>query len=123
MTAERNRRLPVLPPMRCDDGCGKCCGPVPVTAREFGAIQKYVDRHAIEPVFRPDDPLRCPLFDGTRCTVHPVRPLICKVFGHTYRLDCPFGYNVNVSDRVIAGAILANGPALGLLGDLLTEKR
>ncbi len=121
MTAERNRRLPVLPAMRCDDGCGRCCGPVPVTARELGRVRAYVKLHGIALV-QHQSPLTCPLYDGTRCTVHPARPLLCRVFGHTPRLDCVHGYNTNVPDHVIATMVRQNGKAVGLLGDLLTEK-
>jgi len=107
--------------MRCDDGCGRCCGPVPVTARELGRVRAYMKQHGIKPNPNPA-PLQCPLYDGQSCTVHPVRPLLCRVFGHTPRLDCCRGYNVNLPDQVIATAVRQNGKAVGLLGALLEEK-
>lgn len=114
------RHLPTLPPMRCDDGCGRCCGPVPVTAREWGTIRAYMREHGIKAQFTAN-PLSCPLYDGQRCTIHPARPFLCRAFGHTHRLECPHGYNVNVPDGVIRAGVRANGKALGLLPDLLAH--
>lgn len=106
--------------MQCDDGCGECCGPVPVTAREWGILKRYMDQHAIEPHWHKNQ-LTCPLYDGQRCMVHPARPLLCRVFGHSEHLECPRGYNRNISDARIAAAVRASGPACGLLPALLRE--
>jgi Fe-S-cluster containining protein len=112
------RRLPVFPEMRCDEGCGACCGPVPVTLDEITRIKRYMIRNDVVPTKR-DDPLTCPLFDGKGCTVHPVRPFICKAFGHVRGMRCPRGYNVNVPDALVDNAIRTNGKAIGLLHTFL----
>ncbi len=114
------RRLPLvaLPAMQCDDGCGACCGPVPVTKSEAYEILGYMRRHGVTPK-ADHGPLQCALFDGQRCTVHPVRPLLCRVFGHTPRLECSRGHNVNVGDEFIAQAVRDNGRAVGMLNDLV----
>ena len=33
----------------------------------------------------------CPLLNGTTCTVHKVRPLICRLWGATRTMECPHG--------------------------------
>lgn len=116
MTAGKHR-LPIFPPMRCDDGCGDCCGPVPVTRDELGAVRRYIEREGIKAVDR--GALTCPFYDG-RCTIYPVRPFICRAFGHTPRLKCSRGYNTNISDRQVTMAIVARGPAVGLLHSLIS---
>lgn len=102
--------------MRCDDGCGQCCGPVPVTKAELAAVKRYIEREKVEAVDR--GALTCPFYDG-KCTIYPVRPYICRAFGHSPRLVCPKGYNTNVSDRLISAAIVSRGPAVALLHSLL----
>ena len=110
------RRLPVLPAMRCDDGCGECCGVVPATRDELAAIRRYMAHHGVEAVDRGG--LTCPFFDG-KCTIYPVRPFICRAFGHVQGLDCPRGYNVNVPKRIIDREIRARGKAVLLLHSLI----
>lgn len=110
------RRLPVLPSMRCDDGCGQCCGVVPATREELAAIRRYMAAKGVEAVDRGG--LTCPFFDG-RCTIYPVRPFICRAFGHVKGLECPRGYNVNVPERVVNGEIRRRGKAVALLHSLI----
>lgn len=34
---------------------------------------------------------RCPLLKNGRCTVHPNRPLICRLYGVVPEMTCPYG--------------------------------
>lgn len=86
------RRLPVLPAMRCDDGCGACCGPAPCSPRELEVVRAYVAQHHVEPRRQG---ITCPLYLGGRCSVYPARPLVCQLFGHVPELKCERGYNAN----------------------------
>lgn len=83
--------LPQLPQMRCDDGCGECCGIVGCSSHEFVQVSRVVKARGIKPVRQGST---CPLFLGGRCSVYEVRPACCRVFGHTPELTCPRGYNV-----------------------------
>lgn len=87
---------PELPSMRCDSGCTECCGPATVSESEFAAIQHYIKTHQIKPVRQG---ITCPLYIDGRCSVYEVRPYICRMFGHSYLMDCPRGYNVNLPRR------------------------
>jgi hypothetical protein len=86
--------LTVLPPMRCDDGCLACCGPVLCKEHEYQAIKKYAAENGIKPI--DQGPLTCVWAQNGKCAVYPVRPFICSFFGHSPRLVCERGYNVNV---------------------------
>jgi Fe-S-cluster containining protein len=90
------RRLPVIPAMKCDDGCGECCGVVPVTEAEYETIATYVASHDIKP---REQGLTCPFWQDGRCAVYDVRPLLCKLFGHTPGMTCSHGHNVNMRER------------------------
>ncbi len=83
-----------LPAMQCDTNCGLCCGVVACTQGEYEAVQNYASEHGLSPVAQG---LTCPWYQSGQCAVHDARPAVCRLFGHTERLECPKGYNVNVS--------------------------
>lgn len=86
-------KYPTLPVMQCDPGCSDCCGPVFCRPEEFAAVKAYADENGIVPARQG---LTCPLFQNGVCSVYPVRPFVCRLFGHTDRLVCSKGYNTNV---------------------------
>jgi len=103
------RKLPIfspLPPMRCDDGCGKCCGIAPASPDEYRAVVRYARANNITP---KKQGLTCPFYQGGTCAVYPVRPVMCRVFGHSEDLPCPHGYNTNVDQAIVDGMITAQG--------------
>jgi Fe-S-cluster containining protein len=115
------KHLPVIPPMKCDDNCGQCCGIVPASDSEYKAIVAYAKKHNIEP--RRQGPT-CPFYQNGKCSVHAVRPMICQVFGHSEKLVCPKGYNTNISENAI-GVLLRSRGALSkdprILHEILVE--
>jgi len=98
------RSLPVLPPMRCDDGCGECCGPVPASPQEYETVVAYARERGIQPL---NQGLTCPWYQGGRCAVHEVRPTLCRLFGHVPQMQCSRGHNRNVSREVARELMLA----------------
>ncbi|MBM7590563.1 Fe-S-cluster containining protein [Brevibacillus fulvus] len=76
-------------------GCkGLCCGPVPITGKEFKKIQKKVKTFPRKIRERLE---RQPRFFGTcifydieqdQCGIHDVRPEICRAFGYHKELVC-----------------------------------
>lgn len=89
-------KYPSLPVMQCDDNCGECCGPVPCTETEFSRVVAYAREHGIQP---RDQGITCPWYQQGICQVHPVRPALCRLFGHDPKMNCPHGYNVNLTGR------------------------
>lgn len=113
------RRLPVLPSMPCDDGCGECCGPVPATPAELNAIRAYAKEHAIVPKLQG---LTCPFYDGNRCGIYPVRPTLCQAFGHTAELRCHRGYgDKTLRDSRLRVILKEQGKGHKLLHSLVHE--
>jgi len=86
------RRL-TLPVMQCDADCGDCCGPVLCHPHELKAVKDYAAAQGVEPVAHG---VTCPFYQHGKCQVYPVRPYICRLFGHSSDLVCSRGHNVNI---------------------------
>jgi Fe-S-cluster containining protein len=114
----RVKKLKVIPPMHCDTGCGKCCGVVPATETEFRAIQRFIAEQGVAPAAHTDG--TCPFYQNGGCAIYPVRPLVCRLFGHSADplMTCPLGYNVNIPERDAVRMIRANGKTTHLLHEL-----
>jgi len=83
-----------LPLMQCQDGCGRCCGPVLCKTFEYDRVAGYAARHGVQPVSQG---VTCPWYQQGRCQVYAVRPFACRLFGHVPGLVCCHSYNTNVS--------------------------
>lgn len=85
------------------DGCGlRCTEGVRMTQVEFLRIELFLEAHAEETqqVQAQDKSIPgwpvtqfCQFRDTekARCSIYPVRPVICRLFGHTEWLPCPLG--------------------------------
>ena len=64
--------------------CGECCtNLLPISQNELDIIQRYVIEHKIRPqthMLVMQNRLSCPYYDGKKCLIYEVRPLICKEF-------------------------------------------
>ena len=64
--------------------CGECCSPfLPVCQEEVNIIQEYIIEHNIKPattMLIMENKLQCPYYDGKKCLIYEVRPLICREF-------------------------------------------
>lgn len=87
-------RSNTFPAMRCDHGCGECCGVVVATKVEADAVKAYAAQNGIEPKRQG---VTCPWFQEGKCAVYPARPFVCQAFGHVEAMKCPRGYNTNIT--------------------------
>lgn len=64
--------------------CGECCGNfLSVSQNEINTIQEYVIQNNIKPQMQMlvmQNRLCCPYYNGQKCLIYDVRPLICKEF-------------------------------------------
>jgi Fe-S-cluster containining protein len=104
--------------MHCDTGCGECCGVVPATETEFRAIQRFIADNGIEPAAHTDG--TCPFYQNAGCAIYPVRPLLCRLYGHSADalMTCPRGYNVNMAERDVVRMMRGNGKNTHVLHEL-----
>lgn len=76
--------------------CGSCCGPVPIGKKEATKIQKFVDKN--KPSFNKTiDSLSCKFRVNGKCSIYPVRPTLCKLFGVTQGMECINGNSENIN--------------------------
>jgi hypothetical protein len=119
-----------LPKVACQGHCGKdrnntCCGPIPCTAAEAKLLdecdgvksewqdcgngmvhQKVAENPEVLGPFLINVRL-CPhLGLNGRCTAYEARPLVCRLFGVSRRLPCPWGCQPErwMTDREERGA-------------------
>lgn len=94
-----------IPSGECD-GCGSCCGEsVRTHFIEFLNIYKYLKEqnkmtkelknHILTFNFTELTEVRsCPFRLGGHCLIYPVRPLVCRLFGHLDEVEHNTGVNV-----------------------------
>ncbi len=75
-----------LPTILCKKQCQASCGVIVMTRVEWLRLQRYMG-------YRPKDKctLVCPLLRRGCCSVYPVRPLICRLWGVSELMPCPWG--------------------------------
>lgn len=104
-----------LPKHNCKN-CGGCCGPVPINADEKKHIQMYVDSHNVK-VNRLHDKLTCKFRVDGKCSIYPVRPMLCRLMGVVKGMDCKYGNTCEID-----GSKYLSKPAIGLLnGEIKTN--
>jgi len=87
----------------CIENCGVCCTPINWTPVEDTFITEYMKKNNIEKVTwglkeLAENNWKCPyLDDDMKCKIYPVRPLICRIMGHTSKLKCPNKKQTNLS--------------------------
>lgn len=89
----------IPPHTRCTN-CGECCGPVLITYDEVAEIGKFMRENEFprEVAGRTHEPLECVFRDSVnkRCSIYPVRPLVCRLFGVAKGMSCPNGNSANI---------------------------
>lgn len=75
-----------IPEFECEYNCGECCGPVGFAAAEWQRLPEKRE-------FSDFKTLNCPYLDkDNQCSIYPLRPFICRLFGATDGLmRCPKG--------------------------------
>ena len=85
--AELDRLYATLPAIACRKECGASCGPIPLT--EVEARRLHLATHVKPRTIGTDTAERCVYLSAAdRCTVHDIRPLICRVWGMVRMMSC-----------------------------------
>lgn len=108
MVKHRTDRIS-LPLMECRDDCGECCGPVMAKDWEYQRLMSLVEKKGLTPLRQG---LTCPWYQHGQCAMYEARPFVCRLFGHSDRLVCCHGLNVNLpaaEERRITDAYLGDG--------------
>ena len=71
--------------------CGECCSCfLPICQEELDIIQEYIIKNNIKPqtqMLVMQNRLCCPYYNGKKCLIYEVRPLICKEFYCNKKMD------------------------------------
>lgn len=83
-----------LPKIACKGLCSESCGPIDFTKEERERMEATFGRA----IGKVDRNLSCPALACGQCMVYESRPLICRLWGLTPAMPCPFGC---VPERVV----------------------
>ena len=78
-----------IPEVPCLPGCTACCqafGVPSQTKIETRRIKRYLNENGI--IFKLAEGTTCPYVSDRGCTIYPVRPFICRLFGAAPNLQC-----------------------------------
>lgn len=82
----------------CKEGCGECCGIVPIP-KEIARKTEHLAQIKPEKIFAFNNDLyiitpdmKCVYLDRKtkKCAIYKDRPRICRLYGLTPRLPCPY---------------------------------
>jgi uncharacterized protein len=82
----------LLPEFQCIPGCIECCQNFGVASRtrvEDERIREYLRAQGREPLLMHGT--TCPYVSQQGCTIYPVRPLICRLYGTSPNYQCIMG--------------------------------
>lgn len=87
-----------LPKLNCKRLCQASCSTIPVGDYEKKRIAAWLGYQPfdepeviLEKLQRHEFKLECSLLKEGLCSVHRMRPLICRLFGLVKGMSCPFG--------------------------------
>lgn len=65
----------------CEKGCSECCDSPPyITFLEWQLIKKFLKGRKINKLNEDT----CPLLINCACSIYPVRPVVCRLYGWSY---------------------------------------
>ena len=82
----------LIPEMQCLPDCTACCRAFGVPSRtriENRRLREYLKKN--EMPFKLAEGTTCPYLSDRGCTIYPVRPFICRLFGAAPDLQCQLG--------------------------------
>lgn len=107
-----------LPQMRCDTGCGECCGVAPATEAEYRRALMVARSKKL--VLKRQG-AACPFYQEGTCQIYDARPFACRLFGHVRGMVCVRGYNTNIQDHEGKRMVMNNGMPTRVLHEVLVE--
>jgi Fe-S-cluster containining protein len=98
-----------LPSVECKGKCATECREITMSAVEEQRIEAY--RGAAIPDYGSDGV--CPMLVDGRCSVYPVRPLLCRIYGASENLACAWCEPSRFLTRVEVQELLERSEAIG----------
>jgi hypothetical protein len=79
----------LIPDFQCTAGCHACCEDFGVPSRtpvEDERLKSFLAQHSIQQGNARGR--RCPYLNAAGCSIYPVRPLICRLYGTSPSYRC-----------------------------------
>lgn len=107
--AELDALYEQVPVIECQGLCTDSCGPVEGGHREMVRIRqagvRLPDRdQALRQMIANDGEYTCPALADGRCSVYAVRPMICRIWGVSDDLPCPYDCPILLGGRRLTTA-------------------
>lgn len=106
---ELNEVYAQIPDIGCRGLCADACGPIDMGPGERARMRRAgvkipTRAQAVQEVIDSDGKWSCPaLTADDRCSARDVRPAICRIWGATEDLPCPYGCRP-ANGRLLTGA-------------------
>lgn len=93
----------LIPDFQCRH-CHECEGPIIWFKPEEIMIRDYLEKHRLEYIQWSKEEFerhkwKCPYLQDDRCSIYPVRPIVCRLQGNIPELPCRFNKNRLMSKR------------------------
>ena len=82
----------LIPDFQCIEGCHECCQNFGVPSRtkvEDERVKTFLRRNSMQPGKARGT--TCPYLIETGCSIYPVRPFICRLYGTSPNYRCKMG--------------------------------
>lgn len=92
-----------LPTISCKGLCYEACGMILCSKTEKDVIAEFTGRrvktvpdivapiHKNHVMLKPTEDMACSYLKKQRCSIYPVRPMICRLYGVADGMQCPHG--------------------------------
>jgi len=98
-----NKIYSKIPSFDCKH-CHECEGPIVWFEPEEINIREYLNKNNLEYIvwstedFEKNN-MKCPYLKNDRCSIYPVRPIVCRLQGNIRDLPCKFNKNNLITDE------------------------
>jgi hypothetical protein len=83
-----------IPDVGCKGLCQECCGPMGCSTIERDQIEAFTGKEF--PIVESGP---CPFLKEGRCSIYPVRPTVCRLWGSVEDMSCPYGCKPRMTAR------------------------
>lgn len=92
-----------IPDFNCQH-CHECEGPIIWFKPEEINIREYLHKNNLEYIIWSTEEfqkynMKCPYLKNNRCSIYPVRPIVCRLQGNISELPCKFNKNNLITDK------------------------
>ena len=92
-----------IPDFDCQH-CHECEGPIIWFKPEEINIREYLHKNNLEYIIWSTEEfikhhMKCPYLKNKRCSIYPVRPIVCRLQGNIPDLPCKFNKNNLITDK------------------------